>query len=76
MVLGDDIVIADTDVANRYKELLSFFGVEVSLPKRILPTEGFSGLEFASQLFSNGEMISPLPIGEVLVGRITSLFGF
>lgn len=74
VVLGDDIVIANKEVAIQYMELLQLLGVEVSQPKSIVPAEGHRGIEFASKLFHNGEELSPLPFGLVLEGGTISLF--
>jgi hypothetical protein len=74
IVLGDDIVIANEDVANRYIDIISVLGVEISKPKRIVPREDFCGIEFASQLFTKGERVTQLPFGLVLEGGSLSLF--
>jgi hypothetical protein len=60
----------------KYIDLISFLGVEISTPKRVVPTPGYRGLEFASKLFSQGVELSPLPFGLILEGGIQSLFSF
>lgn len=56
-VLGDDVAIADEEVAATYIDLLVKLGVEVN------PIKGFSGniVEFAKRVFyRSGEELSPI----------------
>jgi len=59
VILGDDIVICDPEVAKLYTEVMVGQGVELSLPKTY-SSEHF--YEFAKRLFYKGVEISPFPI--------------
>lgn len=64
-ILGDDIVIWDSKVANEYKILLSELGVEISIQK------SFSEIglaEFAKTYYCKGVEHKPIP-GQSLVFR-------
>nr|DAZ90608.1 TPA_inf: RNA-dependent RNA polymerase [Hanseniella sp. mitovirus] len=63
LVLGDDIVIANTQVAREYQSLINRIGVEISIPKSVIRSESYKSLEFASKLLCNGQDISPFPVG-------------
>lgn len=58
-VLGDDIVIADSRVASKYRALCKTLGVEIGLAKSLV-SRGKT-LEFAKKLFFQGEERSGLP---------------
>jgi hypothetical protein len=58
-VLGDDIVIADSRVAAKYRALCKTLGVEIGLAKSLV-SRGKT-LEFAKKLFIRGEESSGLP---------------
>lgn len=65
LVLGDDVVIADKEVASNYVKVITGLGVKISLSKSILPGK-FSGVEFASKLIVGNLNLSPLPLGLIL----------
>jgi len=69
LVLGDDIVIANKEVAEEYQKLIKRLGVEISLPKSVISSPDFKSLEFASKLLVNGSDISPFPVGTILESR-------
>jgi hypothetical protein len=73
-VLGDDIVIADQEVANAYLQLLRAIGVEVGLHKSLVSKRG-TALEFAKRTFYKGTDVSMLPISEFIaaVGNLGAL---
>jgi len=58
-ILGDDIVILNNSVANKYKEILQSLGVELSISKTLSSKYLF---EFAKRWFYKGVEISPFPI--------------
>jgi hypothetical protein len=60
VLLGDDIVIADKDIAYEYKSILSDLDVEVSVNKTHVSDHTF---EFAKRWIHKGEEISPFPVG-------------
>lgn len=68
-VLGDDLVIADTDVAKNYQVLMSYLGVPINLSKSLVSERT---LEFAKRWvhLDHGEL-SPLGSG-VLLGCVRS----
>jgi hypothetical protein len=68
IILGDDIALVGADVAKEYTLIIEQLGISISLPKTILPKEGFKSAEFASKLVVNGLNISPLPLGLLLIG--------
>jgi len=60
MILGDDIVIFNKNVAKTYQRLLKFIGVETN---KFDSVEGSSdhSFEMAKRLFRKGQEIGPLP---------------
>lgn len=58
LLLGDDIVIRDDDVARSYRSVIESLGVEISVPKTLISKDTF---EFAKKLYHQGEDISPIP---------------
>lgn len=64
VIIGDDIVISNENVANSYITLLNDFGVPYSKDKTISPynvkRNNLSVAEFAKRLFCNGVEYSPL----------------
>jgi hypothetical protein len=60
-------------VAEAYIEIIGLLGVELSIPKSVVPTLGYRSAEFASKLVINGVNIRPLPIGLLFLKDITSL---
>lgn len=69
LVLGDDIVIANEEVARAYHKLMTSLGVRISIPKSIISSPDFISLEFASRLMVNGVDISPFPVGTIIESR-------
>jgi len=61
-LLGDDIVICDSDVAMRYESLMGTLGVDFSKTKSFKSNTLF---EFASRIFLNKEEISPFTVSGV-----------
>lgn len=74
LVLGDDVVIASKEVAERYISIMKDIGVDISLSKRVVPTKDHSGVEFASQYICNDINFSPLPVGNLFVRTTERLF--
>lgn len=73
MLLGDDLVIGNDLVALNYKELLSDWGIDYSVPKTHVSEHGF---EFAKQIRLHGYNVSPFPLAalyERYSENITSL---
>jgi len=67
LVLGDDIIIAEKEVAESYKYVCGDLGVKIGLPKSYVSRKGFGN--FAAQSFLGTENISPVSISEELVIR-------
>jgi hypothetical protein len=63
MLLGDDIVIANKAVAERYKLNMSDLGVDVSLYKTHISETTY---EFAKRWIRNGVEVSPIPLRGLL----------
>lgn len=62
VLLGDDILIADSRVAKKYIKLLDLIGVEKSPSKTYV---SFEMCEFAKRLLFQGEEITPFPVSSV-----------
>lgn len=63
VVLGDDIVIFDTQVKDQYLVFMKALGMEFGLHKSVLSRKGLA-LEFAKRMFYKGVDVSPVPILE------------
>lgn len=63
-VLGDDLVIGDSDVKDAYLMILKSLGMDVNIAKSIMSTKG-TALEFAKRTFFKGEDVSPFPLKEL-----------
>lgn len=72
VLLGDDIVIFDDNLAVKYQELLTLIGVDISLQKSHI---GNSLFEFAKRIFTPDGEISPFSIKAGL-SESKSYFGF
>lgn len=57
-MLGDDIVIKDTDVARQYSSIIASLGVKISLEKTLVSKDSF---EFAKRFFSKGQELTSYP---------------
>jgi hypothetical protein len=61
MVLGDDVVIANSTLAKKYVEILSKLGVTISESKSVVcEHNGRSSAEFAKHILRDGENLTPL----------------
>nr|QQM16244.1 putative replicase [Kensystermes virus] len=69
LVLGDDVVIANHNVAREYHNLITRLGVRISIPKSVIRSPEYKSLEFASKLIVNEKDISPFPVGTILESR-------
>jgi len=58
-LLGDDIVIKDKSLSDKYKEVMRVLGVEVS---ELKTHESCYFFEFAKRLFYKSKEVSPFPI--------------
>jgi hypothetical protein len=70
LVLGDDLVIFDKQVAKSYLAVCNDYGITVGLPKSFVSEEGL--YQFASQNILKGEFISPLPLKDALASSMYS----
>jgi len=68
ILLGDDIVIKNDILAQKYMEVISELGLEFSLTKSHISYHCF---EFAKRFFYNGQEITPFPIDALLSTRKT-----
>lgn len=59
-LLGDDIVIADKEVAQSYRDILDQLGVKISLPKSIISSSG--ACEFAKRFWVKSLQVDLPPI--------------
>jgi len=64
-LLGDDILIADSAVAEQYRRILDSIGVECGIAKSVVSHKG-TALEFAKRFVYRGVDVSPIPLKEVL----------
>jgi hypothetical protein len=69
-VLGDDIVLANGQVARSYLNLMREIGVKIGIAKSLVSRRGV--LEFAKRFIVNGQDASAVSLREVL----TSVFHF
>lgn len=62
-LLGDDIVIVGKRVAQRYQQVMSQLGVDISISKSVLPSKDgrTSSAEIAKRIFKDGIEVTPLP---------------
>jgi len=58
-LLGDDVVIGNSQVGERYIEVIKSLGLDISIAKTHKSVNFF---EFAKRMFLNGEEITPFPI--------------
>jgi hypothetical protein len=58
LILGDDLVIFDTKVAERYLEISEALGLKVGMTKSFISSKGF--VNFASQSFVDDKNLSPI----------------
>nr|DAZ90601.1 TPA_asm: RdRp [Halichondria panicea mitovirus 2] len=64
-IVGDDIVIADADLAAEYLRFMTDeLSMKISLHKSVTPSS-FKGMEFCSRLFTSRGEVSPLPTGVI-----------
>jgi hypothetical protein len=67
VILGDDIVLCNTNVATEYIAIMERLGMVVSISKTVSPgTEGAMGAEFASRIAYKGEEVSGLPVRAIV----------
>jgi len=74
LLLGDDIVIADEEVAVKYISIINGLGVSISMQKRVVGNDTHFGVEFASQYIVNEDNLTPLPTGLLFEGTVERLF--
>jgi hypothetical protein len=79
-VLGDDIVIFDTDLANTYLEVMKLLGLEINISKSIV-SHNLPTFEFAKRTFSNGNLVSGITYSQInsctsLSSRINSVYNW
>lgn len=72
IVLGDDIVLFDPVVANRYYYIMTkLLGVEIGLAKSVV-SKGAWTLEFAKKYYLDGLKANMLPLRDVIVSKIAT----
>lgn len=64
-VLGDDVVIANKAVAQKYLEIMNLIGVEIGLAKSLVSARGT--FEFAKRTYFQGQDVSPVSLQESVV---------
>lgn len=72
MVLGDDLVLFDKDIADRYLSLCKQLGVSINLSKSII-AKSSPVVEFAKRTSVKGVDVSALPFKELVSNN--SFFG-
>lgn len=65
--IGDDTIITEPAIAQKYQELITALGVEISQSKTVCSPalSDYSGAEVAKQLYLNGICLTPLTPGFV-----------
>jgi len=71
VLLGDDIVIADDDVAEEYRDLMAWFHVSINDSKSLV---GVGAAEFAKRHFRKGQEVTGMP-GSLILLAGTRLSG-
>lgn len=64
-ILGDDVIIADSKVANAYLKFLGEIGVGVGLAKSVISKRRFV-LEFAKKFFVDSKQMDMIPIKDCI----------
>jgi len=59
-LFGDDVVIYDKEVAQRYQNLMSMIGVKINLTKSVLGDKDNNQIEFAKRLALRGQEMSSI----------------
>jgi hypothetical protein len=73
IILGDDIVIADSRVAESYLEVMKTFEVDINMNKSLISSLGV--MEFAKRIWYNGEVFSGIPIRDAFIAwRFPAMF--
>lgn len=67
-ILGDDVVIGGTKVADEYLEIMREIDVSISFHKSLVSVPGLA-LEFAKRTFYQGNDVSMVPMAELLVAQ-------
>jgi len=70
LVLGDDIVIADKNVAREYLEIIKELGCPINIHKSIISNNG--SFEFAKRFIMAGVDVSPVSWKEMFVSAVDS----
>jgi len=73
-VLGDDIVIADLEVAEEYLRLMKELGVGIALHKSLISPNRLV-LEFAKRYYVDGKDCSMVPFKEIIATRTIHQLG-
>jgi len=72
IILGDDIVIFNSYVANRYYYIMTeLLGVKIGLAKSIVSTNGLN-LEFAKKYYCNGRSCNLIPLRDWITTSIST----
>jgi hypothetical protein len=62
-LLGDDITLTGSTVAENYRHIMSYYGVKINLTKSITPiANALNAAEICKRVFVNGVEISALPV--------------
>lgn len=73
-MLGDDVVIANSEVAEEYLNLMAQLGVGIGLHKSLLSPKRLV-MEFAKRYIVDGFDCSPLAFKEVIATKTTNALG-
>lgn len=63
MVLGDDLLLLDKEVADQYQETMRFLAVDINLSKSLVSFTGFG--EFAKRFISGTDILSGISLAEL-----------
>jgi len=76
-MLGDDVVVANAQVASRYLKIMKEIGVDISIPKSFISKEKGPGriAEFAKQILVDGVNMTPIP-AKLLDETVRDIFMF
>jgi hypothetical protein len=62
-VLGDDVVIRNASVADSYRQVITSFGIGISIEKTLVSKDTF---EFAKRFFFQGQEVTAFPVSALV----------
>jgi hypothetical protein len=75
-LIGDDVIITEPEIAQKYEQLIKALGVSINYSKTVTSSAqaDYSGAEVAKQLYLNGTCLTPMTPGFIRSLRKTHMF--